>query len=114
MRYFEILEAENLSPEQYVDSAKVALKQARWEVSYDPKPKPGQFTTKQKPSGSTIFSVAVSSNGELTKEVLVNALSATKKSADANSVTISELEDVPESDWVVDDIRGNIQQFTVG
>lgn len=114
MRYFEILEADNLSPEQYVNAVKAALKQARWTEVHTPKPEPGQFTTEQQSSGTVVFSVAVSSNGQLTQQLLVNALDASRKSAEANSVTISDPSTVEGSDWVVDTTRGNIQQFTIG
>jgi hypothetical protein len=114
MRYHELIEAENLSPEQYVDNVKAALKQARWKEGHDAKPAPGQFTTTQTASGTTVFSVAVSSNGQLTHDVLVKALTTIKQSADANGVTITDVEDLDGSAWSVDNITGNVQQFNVG
>lgn len=114
MRYHELLEDENLSPEQYVNAAHAAIKQARWTVVHTPKPAPGQYTAVKQSNGSTVFSVAVSSNGELTHDVLVNALAANKKSADANEVTFTDPEDLPDSAWTVDKVQGTIQQFTIG
>jgi hypothetical protein len=114
MRYHEILEHENLSPEQYVNAAHAAIKQARWVQVHTPKPAPGQYTAVKQSSGTTIFSVAVSINGKLTHDVLVKALAANNKSAEANDVTISELVDQEGSDWTVGAVRGLIQQFTIG
>lgn len=114
MRYHELFEDENLSPEQYVNATHAAIKKARWTEVHTPSPAPGQYVAVTQPSGTTIFSVAVSVNGDLTHDVLVKALAANKKSADANDVTFTDPSDKNDSAWVVDDVRGTIQEFTVG
>ncbi len=114
MRYHELFEDDNLSPEQYVNATHAAIKQARWTEVHTPEPAPGQYTAVQQTSGTTLFSVAVSSNGKLTHDVLVDALAANKKSAEANDVTMTDPTDVPDSEWNVGKITGTIQQFNVG